>query len=147
MRIFKTSQKKFLSPSKELFDSMIGEGMEIHGRVVAYKSIRIDGSVYGNVEIPEGKKNITVAVGAHGKVFGDVKAFRVLIGGHVEGNIYAVERVELHAKAIVIGDITYSDIGIEPGAEVVGLLIKRNTKKMELSDAGKLIKQIQEAKN
>ena len=147
MRIFKNRQTKLLSPTKELFDSMIGEGMEIHGRIVAKKSLRIDGSVFGNVEIPEGKKNITVAVGVHGKVFGDVRAYRILIGGHVEGNIYALERVELHAKANVIGDITYSDIGIEPGAEVVGLLIKRNARKMELTDAGKLIKKIQEAKN
>ena len=147
MRIFKNRQTKLLSPTKELFDSIIGEGMEIHGRVVAYKSLRIDGSVFGNVEIPEGKKNITVAVGAHGKVFGDVKAYRVLIGGRVEGNIYAVERVELHANANVMGDITYSDIGVEPGAEVVGLLMKRNGRKRELADAGKLIKKIQDAKN
>lgn len=147
MHIFKKRQPKLLSPTKELFDSMIGEGMEIHGRVVANKSVRIDGSVFGNVEIPEGKKNITVAVGTHGKVFGDVRAYRILIGGHVEGNIYAAERVELHAKANVMGDITYADIGIEPGAEVVGLLMKRNGRKRELADAEKLIKKIQEAKN
>ena len=147
MRIFKNRQKKFLSPSKELFDSMIGEGMEIHGRVVVYKSVRIDGSVFGSVEIPDGKKNITVAIGARGKVFGDVKAYRVLIGGRVEGNVYAVERVELHTNANVTGDITYSDIGVEPGAEVTGLLMKRNGRKRELADAGKLIKKIQEAKN
>lgn len=147
MKIFKRNPKKFLSPTAELFDSMVGEGMEIHGRIVAHKSIRIDGTIYGNVEILEGKKNITVAVGAHGKVFGDIKACRVLVGGLVEGNVYATERVELHGLSNVMGDITYSDIGIEPGAEVMGLLIKRAGKKRELADAGKLIKKIQEVKN
>jgi cytoskeletal protein CcmA (bactofilin family) len=123
---------------------MVGEGMEIHGRIVAHKSIRIDGTIYGNVEIPEGKRNITVAVGAHGKVFGDIKAYRVLIGGHIEGNVYAMERVELHGASVVMGDITYSDIGIEPGAEVVGLLIKQAGKKKEIAEASKLIKKIQD---
>ena len=146
MRIFRRKPKKFLSPTAELFDSMVGEGMEIYGRIVAHKSIRIDGTIYGNVEISEGKKNITIAVGAQGKVFGDVKAYRVLIGGLVEGNVYAAERVELHGVANVMGDITYSDIGIEPGAEVMGLLIKRAGKKKEVADAGKLIKKIQEVK-
>ena len=94
MKIFRNKTKKFLSPTAELFDSMIGEGMVIHGRIVVNKSIRIDGVVHGDVEIPEGKKNITVAVGSTGKVFGDIKSFRVLIGGVVEGNYYATKRVE-----------------------------------------------------
>jgi cytoskeletal protein CcmA (bactofilin family) len=147
MRIFKKKSKRFLSPTAELFDSMVGEGMEIYGRIVAHKSVRIDGVIYGNVEIPEGRKNITVAVGSHGKVYGDIKAYRVLVGGYVEGNIYVAERVELHNVANVIGDITYSDIGIEPGAEVMGLLIKRSAQKREMPDAGKLIKKIQDTKN
>jgi cytoskeletal protein CcmA (bactofilin family) len=40
--------------------------------------------------------------------------------------------VELHGFAHVVGDITYADIGIEPGAEVVGLLIKRSDKRNEV---------------
>ena len=144
MRIFRKKPKRFLSPTAELFDSMIGEGMEIHGRIVAHNSIRIDGTVYGNVEIPEGKKNITVAVGSHGNVLGDIKAYRVLIGGHVEGNVYALERVELHGGSVVKGDITYNDIGIEPGAEVIGLLIKRAGRKKEIAEASKLIMKIQD---
>ena len=131
MRIFRKKPKRFLSPTAELFDSMIGEGMEIHGRIVAHNSIRIDGTVYGDVEIPEGKKNITVAVGAHGKVLGDIKAYRVLIGGQVEGNVYALERVELHGGSV-------------PGAEVIGLLIKREGRKKEIAEASKLIKKIQD---
>jgi cytoskeletal protein CcmA (bactofilin family) len=139
---FKKKPKKLLSPTKELFDSMVGEGTEIHGRIVAHKSIRIDGIVNGDVEIPEGKKNITVAVGPKGQIHGDIKSYRVLIGGFVEGNINAMERVELHSNANVTGDITYTDIGIEPGAEVVGLLIKRSGKRNEVQDAKKILKKI-----
>lgn len=80
-RLFRKKPKKFYSSSAELFDSIVGEGTEVHGRIVARKSIRIDGSVYGSVEIPEGERNITVAIGVNGKVFGDIKSYRVLVAG------------------------------------------------------------------
>ena len=47
------------------------------------------------------------------------------MAGKVEGNIYATERVELHDGAEVRGDITYGQIGIEPGAKLFGLMIAR----------------------
>jgi cytoskeletal protein CcmA (bactofilin family) len=118
-----------LMPSVESFDSMLGPGSEIHGRVVANKSIRIDGIVHGNVETPPGKKNITIALGETAKVYGDIRAYRILIGGYVEGNVYGTERVELHAKAVVNGDVSYAELGIEPGAEIVGLMVKKAPKK------------------
>jgi cytoskeletal protein CcmA (bactofilin family) len=118
-----------LMPSMESFDSMLGPGSEIHGRVVANKSIRIDGIVHGNVETPPGKKNITIALGETAKVYGDISAYRILIGGYVEGNVYGTERVELHAKAVVNGDVSYAELGIEPGAEIVGLMVKKVPKK------------------
>lgn len=117
-------------PSLEAFDSMLGPGSEIHGRVVANKSIRIDGTVHGNVETPSGKQNITIALGESARIYGDISAFRVLIGGYVEGNVYATERVELHAKAVVNGDVSYAELGIEPGAEIVGLMVKKAPKKL-----------------
>jgi cytoskeletal protein CcmA (bactofilin family) len=118
-----------LIPSFESFDSMLGAGSEIHGRLVANKSIRIDGIVYGNVETPPGMTDITVALGETAKIYGDITAPRILIGGYVEGNVYGSERVELHAKAVVNGDVSYLELGIEPGAEIVGLMVKKATKK------------------
>jgi cytoskeletal protein CcmA (bactofilin family) len=135
--IFRRKKKtSLLMPSFEAFDSMLGPGSEIHGRVVANKSIRIDGTVHGNVETPVGLQNITIALGESARVYGDISAFRVLIGGYVEGNVYATERVELHSKAIVNGDVSYAELGIEPGAEIVGLMVKKAPKKspIELSN-------------
>jgi len=125
----KKKKTGLLMPSIESFDSMLGPGAEIHGRVVANKSIRIDGIVHGNVETPPGKKNVTIALGETAKVYGDITAYRVLIGGYVEGNVYGSERVELHAKAVVNGDVSYAELGIEPGAEIVGLMVKKAPKK------------------
>jgi cytoskeletal protein CcmA (bactofilin family) len=123
---------QLLMPSIETFDSMIGAGSEIHGRLVANKSIRIDGIVYGNVETPPGVVDITIALGESAKIYGDITAYRILIGGYVEGNVYGAERVELHEKAVVNGDVSYAELGIEPGAEIVGLMVKKATKKVNI---------------
>jgi cytoskeletal protein CcmA (bactofilin family) len=68
-------------------------------------------------------------LGETAKIYGDITAPRILIGGYVEGNVYGSERVELHAKAVVNGDVSYLELGIEPGAEIVGLMVKKATKK------------------
>jgi predicted porin len=83
----------------------------------------------------------TAIVGLADKQLGSIAMGRQLTGMHgiVAGDVWGGNNV--------VGDITYSDIGIEPGAEVFGLLMKRNSKKREIDDASKLIKKIQEAKN
>jgi cytoskeletal protein CcmA (bactofilin family) len=99
----------------------------------------------GNIECASDNKDITVAIGVTGKINGDIRAFRILIAGKVEGNIYASEKVELHDSAIVLGDITYNQIGIEHGAEVLGLMIKKVDSKKQINSASSLIKKIQES--
>jgi cytoskeletal protein CcmA (bactofilin family) len=100
----------------------------------------------GNIECTNESENenITVAVGVTGKINGDIRAYRVLVAGKVEGNIYAAEKVELHESAIVVGDITYNQLGIEHGAEVLGLMIKKVDSKKQINHASSLIKKIQE---
>lgn len=125
MALFKKKHSTgLLEPTLESFETIIGSATEIHGRIVMSKGLRIDGAVIGNVEGQAGEK-LTVALGKDGLVQGDINAYRILIAGRVEGNIYAFERVELHDSADVHGDITYSTIGIEHGAKLNGLLISK----------------------
>jgi cytoskeletal protein CcmA (bactofilin family) len=129
--LFKKSQSiKFLQPTMESFETIVGPATEVHGRLVANESLRIDGSVIGNIEARQGK-NVSIALGRTGFVQGDIYAFRVLVAGRVEGNIYASERVELHEGAEVRGDITYGQLGIEHGAKLNGLMISRNGEEPE----------------
>jgi cytoskeletal protein CcmA (bactofilin family) len=140
------SNKKhgLLKPELESFDTIIDKTTTIHGRLSIEGSIRVDGAVMGNIECTNESENITVAVGVTGKINGDIRAFRVLVAGKVEGNIYAAEKVELHESAIVVGDITYNQLGIEHGAEVLGLMIKKIDSKKQINSASSLIKKIQE---
>lgn len=129
--LFKKSQSvKFFQPTMESFETIIGPATEVHGRLVAHESLRIDGTVVGNIEARQDKK-VSIALGRTGLVQGDISAFRVLVAGRVEGNIYATERVELHDGAEVRGDITYGQLGIEHGAKLNGLMISRNGEEPE----------------
>ena len=144
MSLFKKNSQsiKFLQPTMESFETIIGPATEVHGRLVANESLRIDGRVIGNIEARQGK-SVSIALGRTGAVQGDIFAFRVLVAGKVEGNIYATERVEFHQTAQVRGDVTYGSIGIEHGARVIGLVIQGVDKK-SANQASDVIRAVQE---
>jgi cytoskeletal protein CcmA (bactofilin family) len=134
----KNSSAKPLSPSKESFGTIIDEFTEVHGRLVSSTSLRIDGKVIGNIEASQ-ENNISIAIGKSGFVQGDIYAYRIFVAGKVTGNIYCSERVELHDGAEVTGDVTYGQIGVEPGAKLNGLMIFRNKEAApELQDSAQI---------
>ena len=114
---------RLLDPSKETFGSIIGSDLEIFGSLLATKSLRIDGTVVGDIKTKAGA-DVCIALGKTGLVQGNISGVRVLVAGRVEGNVLATERVELHSGADVHGDIVYAQIGIEQGARLSGLLSK-----------------------
>ena len=140
--MFGKRKTSLLLPTNQRFDTLIGKTSEIYGRMVVGESLRIDGKVVGNIESEENTK-VTVAVGEDGEVIGDIFAYRVMIAGKVEGNIYATERVEFHQTAQVRGDVTYGSIGIEHGARVIGLVIQ-GTDKNSTNQASEVIRAVQE---
>jgi cytoskeletal protein CcmA (bactofilin family) len=107
----------------EKFDTLIGTRCEMHGRIVANDSLRLDGTVVGDIEAHSDVPS-TVVIGESGVVQGDVRAHRIIVAGKVTGNIHALERIELHASALVQGDIKYGSLAVEHGARVLGLLLQ-----------------------
>lgn len=139
MGLFNKTKKMNSSDSLESFDTLIGAATKIDGRMVVNQSIRLDGTIDGSIESPAGSQ-VTVAIGKTGLVHGDVRAHRVLVNGQVDGNIYAREKCELHETSKVKGDIHYGLLGIEHGAEILGLMVK----KIEATGA---VESVTEAKN
>jgi cytoskeletal protein CcmA (bactofilin family) len=127
------------SDSIESFDTLIGAATRIEGRMVVNKSIRLDGTIEGSIESSTDTQ-VTVAIGHSGLVHGDVRAHRVLVNGQVDGNIYAREKCELHETSKVKGDIHYGLLGIEHGAEILGLMVKK-------IDATGQVESVTEARN
>ena len=141
----KMKQTKLL-PTQEKFDTIIGATTEIYGRLVLVDSVRIDGKVIGHIETAKEKK-VTVAIGRSGEVFGDITAYRIMVAGKIEGNVYAAERAEFHKDSEVRGDITYGTIGVEHGAKLLGLVIQAQNNTSITSDAQAVIKMAKETKS
>ena len=141
----KIKQSKLL-PTQEKFDTLIGSTTEIYGRLVLVDSVSIDGKVIGNIETANDKR-VTVAIGRTGEVFGDITAYRVMVAGKIEGNIYATERAEFHKDSEVRGDITYGTIGVEHGAKLLGLVIQAQNNTSITADAQAVIKTAKESKS
>ena len=95
--------------------SIIGVGMIIEGDSETDGSLRIEGTIRGNVRA--GK---SVVVGRDGLVDGSIYTQDAVISGRVLGGIHAVSRLELLATSEVSGEIEAPRMQVEEGAKVQG---------------------------
>ena len=95
--------------SREL-ETIIGNGTHIAGELSAKGTIRIDGTVEGNIDAD------WVIVGEMGTIRGNTRTKGIVIGGSIEGNIDAEEAVELTGKSSVCGEIITKKLSIAEGA-------------------------------
>ena len=95
--------------------SIIGVGMTMVGDSDTSGSLRIEGTVRGNVRA--GK---SVVVGRGGLVDGSVFTQDAVIAGRVSGGIHAESRLELQATSEVSGEIVAPRMQVEEGAKVQG---------------------------
>ena len=95
--------------------TVIGKGSELNGGFSSPGSVRIDGVVRGDTVITG-----SLFLGPEGRIFGDVVANSMVIGGQVKGDLTARDRVKILAGAVVRGDITTSRILIDEQAVFQG---------------------------
>lgn len=95
--------------------TLLGRGTELEGDFSAEGSVRIDGTIKGNVTVSE-----SMIIGATGNIEGNISAKSIVVGGEVLGNIDAPEKAELTATARVLGDITTNTIVIDEHAVFQG---------------------------
>ncbi len=91
--------------------TVLGEGTVFEGTLTVPHDIRIDGKIKGKLETSE-----ELTVGPSGLVEADVTAKSALVGGRIVGNVSVEDRVELQAKASLVGDIRARDLVINEGA-------------------------------
>ena len=101
--------------------TLIAAGTRLTGDISFTGNLEIEGEVIGNVTAEGNKSRIRVL--ESGSVNGNIEVAMVIINGHVKGDLFASELVELAAKAVVEGNLNYNLIGIEKGAEVVGSFV------------------------
>jgi cytoskeletal protein CcmA (bactofilin family) len=96
-------------PNGEL--SLIGTGTVVQGKVMTEGSIRIDGTMVGDVVA---KAN--AAIGSSGILDGNLSAKNVSLAGRVKGTVTASEKLILESKSVLQGDIRASKLVVDEGA-------------------------------
>jgi len=96
--------------------SVLGQSLVFKGELEADEDLMIDGRVEGT--ITHRAEHLTI--GPHGNVKADIMANRVLVQGHVEGNIRASESIVIEPSARVAGNLFAPKIGLKEGAEFDG---------------------------
>ncbi len=92
-------------------NTIIGKGTVVQGDMRVQNSLRVDGTINGNVTVTD-----TVVIGKEGEVEGHIQAKHAFLAGRVRGNIIAQGKVSLETKAVVSGDIRASRLIVEEGA-------------------------------
>ena len=94
----------------------IGKSVTIKGQIFSREDLMVDGEVEGSIEVNEHR----FTVGPNGRVRAGVKAREIVVLGTIEGNVEAVDKIDIRKDAKLIGDIKTSRIVIEDGAYFKG---------------------------
>ncbi|MDB5987975.1 MAG: polymer-forming cytoskeletal protein [Nevskia sp.] len=103
-------------------DTLVGRQTEILGDVRFSGGLHLDGKIKGSVSTT-GDKSATLSISETGAIEGDVRVPNVVLNGSVTGDVRAIERLSLAAKAKVTGNVHYKVLQMEPGAQINGQLI------------------------
>ncbi len=95
--------------------SIVGTGMTIEGDSETDGSLRIEGTIRGNVRA--GK---SVVIGKDGLLEGSIYTQDAVIAGRVLGAVYAESHVELQATSQISGEIQARRMHVEDGAALQG---------------------------
>jgi cytoskeletal protein CcmA (bactofilin family) len=119
MTLFKRNEsgaERVAAPSSDAY-SLLDAQLTVIGDIESDGTVRIDGRLEGTI-----RRAAVVILGAGSSVKGNITAREVLVGGTVEGNVDAADRIELQPSAVVNGDIDSAAILIREGAVIRGRL-------------------------
>jgi cytoskeletal protein CcmA (bactofilin family) len=91
--------------------AILGKGAEFVGKLIFNGSVRIDGDFQGEIH---GQGSLVVGEGALVKAKISVK--NIYIGGEVQGNIDAKEKMNIHSNGRFLGDVRTPVLIMEEGA-------------------------------
>ena len=96
-------------------NSIIGEGTSFRGEFDLNGLLRIDGDFCGTI-----RTTGRVLVGSNGRAECTIYAGTVVIGGVVQGNIFAAEKVVVLSTGMIIGNINTPRLIVEDGVVLNG---------------------------
>lgn len=116
----------------EKLESLIGANSCFKGDIDTKGTIRIDGSMEGNINAD------WVILGEKAHLKGNAVARGIVVGGRIEGNLKAKEIVEIKAKGQVYGDINTNKLTVVEGGMFDGksFMMKEESKVIEFQTKG-----------
>src|SRR5712671_6267818 len=94
----------------------VGKSVIIKGQIFSREDLIVDGEIEGVIEVNDHR----LTVGLNGRVRASIKAREIVVLGSVDGNVEALDKVDIRKDAKLIGDIKTSRIAIEDGAYFKG---------------------------
>jgi cytoskeletal protein CcmA (bactofilin family) len=95
--------------------SIISVGTTVTGDMECAGVLKVEGRIEGNV-----RRARQVMLAKEGSIQGDVVAQEVVVGGVIDGNVTASDRLELQTTAVVNGEITTKSVIVMEGARING---------------------------
>jgi cytoskeletal protein CcmA (bactofilin family) len=105
----------------------IGKSVTIKGQIFSREDLIVDGEIEGAIELNEHR----LTVGPNGRVRAGVKAREIVVLGTIDGNVEALDKIDIRKDAKLVGDIKTARIIIEDGAYFNGSIdiVKNETPK------------------
>ena len=94
----------------------IGKSVTIKGEIYSREDLVVDGEVEGSIELSDHR----LTIGPNGKLRAGVKAREIVILGTINGNVEALDKIDIRKDARLVGDIKTARIIIEDGAYFKG---------------------------
>ena len=104
------SISSMFSKNTEKLESFIGINSNFKGDIKTQGTVRIDGTVEGNIE------SDWLILGGTSYLKGNAISKGIIVGGRVDGNLTAREIIEIKTKGQVTGELATSKLSIAEGA-------------------------------
>ena len=110
-----------LQSQKITFNSILGSGCVVHGKLETRANYRVVGQVLGDIVELENGSGI-LWIDRHASVRGNITCTNIVIAGKVEGSVVASGTVEVCSGATISGDIESERLHVDPNAKINGRL-------------------------
>ena len=110
--------------------TVIGVDTRLQGDIEFSHELQLNGTVIGNIKAV-GDNFSVLSISDKGVVEGTITVPYLSLDGTVVGDIHVSERLELTAKARVIGNIRYKLIKIALGSEINGKIVHESEESNE----------------
>jgi cytoskeletal protein CcmA (bactofilin family) len=129
-----SNNRKEARPAGAESTSLIAAGTAIRGDVQFSGRLHIDGRVEGSIRAETDDAVLTLSNQA--QVQGEIQAPHIVINGTVNGDVTAVERLELASNARVEGNVFYKVLEMSAGAQINGKIVHRAEPPRQLAGPG-----------